>query len=227
MIVLIPAYEPHQHLVRLVADISADDPGQRVVVVDDGSGPAFAGVFDAVRAEGAEVIGHPLNRGKGVALRAGFDHIATTYPGHDVVSADCDGQHARPDIRRVGAVVSEHPGSIVLGARRFGDDVPWRSRFGNDVTKKLFGVITGHHLTDTQTGLRGYSASLLPWLSTVAGDHFEYELEVLLEATRSGIGLHEVPIETIYLDDNRSSHFRPVRDSVRVYVPLFRSALRR
>lgn len=225
MIVLIPAYEPDDHLAGLVADIAADDPTQRVVVVDDGSGSAYRSAFDAVRSRGAEVIAHPENRGKGAALRTGFAHIAAAFPGDDVVTADCDGQHTVVDIRRVAAALAERPGAVVLGARCFSGGVPWRSRLGNDATKHLFRLITGRRLADTQTGLRGYSASLLPWLATIAGDHYEYELEVLLAATRSAVPLHEVPIEAIYLSGNRSSHFRPVRDSVRVYVPLVRFAL--
>jgi glycosyltransferase involved in cell wall biosynthesis len=227
VIVLIPAYEPDEHLVDLVAGIRTDDPDQRVLVVDDGSGIAHASVFAAVRAQGAEVIAHRTNRGKGAALRTGFAWIVEHHHGHDVVCADCDGQHVPADIRRVGAAVAEHPGSVVLGARSFGGEVPWRCRFGNDVTKRLFGLVTGTRLGDTQTGLRGYSADLLAWLATVAGDHFEYELEVLLDATRRAVPIVEVPIRTIYLEHNRSSHFRPVRDSVRVYVPLLRFALRR
>lgn len=226
MIVLIPAYEPDEHLVGLVNDIVEADPTQRIVVVDDGSGRAYQPVFDAVRSGGAEVIAHLVNRGKGAALRTGFAHIAAAHPGDDVVTADCDGQHTLVDIRSVAVALAERPGALVLGARSFRGGMPWRSRIGNDATKHLFRMITGRRLADTQTGLRGYSSALLPWLATIEGDHFEYELEVLLEATRSEVPLHEVPIEAIYLSGNRSSHFRPVCDSVRVYLPLFRFALR-
>ena len=66
---------------------------------------------------------------------------------------------------------------------------------------------------------------MLPWLQTVSGERFEYELNALLEAKRAGIGFHEVPIETIYLDGNQSSHFRAVRDSVRVYLPFLKFSL--
>ncbi|MGH1506102.1 MAG: GtrA family protein [Acidimicrobiales bacterium] len=233
MIILIPAYEPGDELVPLLQAIWATDPDQRVVVVDDGSGPAYAEVFNRAAACGAEVIGHPVNMGKGYALRAGFAHIAAVHPGHDVVSADSDGQHRLADIRNVAArlaaarlAAADGPAGcpIVLGARRFTGDVPLRSRFGNSVTTFLFGRLTGLGVTDTQTGLRGYPASLLGWLHQIEGDRFEYELEVLLAADRAGIEVVEVPIETVYLDDNESSHFHPIRDSFRVYVPLARFA---
>ena len=78
---------------------------------------------------------------------------------------------------------------------------------------------------DTQTGLRGYPAWMLGWLQTIEGDRFEYELEVFLAARRAGVELHEVPIATIYLEDNASSHFHPVRDSIRVYVPFLKFSM--
>ena len=225
MIILIPAYEPDTRLVDLVEAIRTAEPHQRIVIVDDGSGPDFARIFDLAALLGADVIGHPVNRGKGVALRTGFAHIAEHAPGHDVVCADCDGQHTLTDIERVADALRTHGTSIVLGARQFAGDVPARSRFGNTVTRFVFDLVTGHRLQDTQTGLRGYPASMLGWLQTIPGDRFEYELDVLLAAERSGFGFHEVPIATIYLDENRSSHFRTIRDSIRVYVPVVKFCL--
>ncbi|MEZ5207629.1 MAG: bifunctional glycosyltransferase family 2/GtrA family protein [Acidimicrobiales bacterium] len=225
MIVLIPAYEPDQRLVDLIRAIRSTEPDQRIVVVDDGSGPAYGDVFAAARFAGADVIGHPTNRGKGYALRAGFAHIRRRHPGEDVVCADCDGQHTLADLTKVAEALRAHRDGIVLGARQFVGDVPARSRFGNTVTRVLFGRVTGIPLTDTQTGLRGYPAWMLGWLDTIGGDRFEYELDVLLAARRAGFAFHEVPIETIYLDDNASSHFRTFRDSFRVYVPLVKFSL--
>jgi glycosyltransferase involved in cell wall biosynthesis len=223
MIVLIPAYEPDQKLVDLVTSLR--HRGQTVVVVDDGSGPDHQPVFQQARALGCDVIGHLPNRGKGYALKRGFRHIATAYPGRDVVCADCDGQHRLTDIAAVASAVREHRAGIVLGARRFAGGVPLRSRFGNDVTRMVFRLSTGLRLQDTQTGLRAYPAWMLGWLQTIEGDRFEYELEVLLAARRAGVELHEVPIATIYLEENASSHFHPVRDSIRVYVPFLKFSM--
>lgn len=223
MVILIPAYEPDHELVDLVTELRTC--GQTVVVVDDGSGPEYLPVFQACRAVGCDVISHLPNRGKGYALKRGFRHIATHYPAHDVVCADCDGQHTLPDVARVAEAVHEHRAGIVLGARQFVGDVPARSRFGNDVTRLVFRATTGRRLQDTQTGLRGYPAWMLGWLQSIDGDRFEYELQVLLAARREGIELHEVPISTIYLEENASSHFHPVRDSIRVYVPFLKFSM--
>ena len=120
MIVLIPAYEPDHRLVGLVDELH--DAGQRVVVVDDGSGPAYAAVFEAVRRRGGTVLTHPVNRGKGAALKTGFQYAG----GDDVVCADADGQHRVEDILRVAAQV-ERTGRTTLGVRQFTGPVPLRS----------------------------------------------------------------------------------------------------
>lgn len=222
MIVLIPAYEPDDRLVDLVRSLRAADSGLGVLVVDDGSGPAYTAVFDAVRALGASVLTQPANVGKGHALKVGFAHIESHHPGADVVCADCDGQHSVVDILRVATRVRESEAAMVLGARQFSGRVPARSRVGNVITRRMFSLATGRALHDTQTGLRGYPAAVLGWLQTVPGERFEYELNLLLEATATRREIEEIAIATIYLDGNSSSHFRPVADSVRIYSPLLK-----
>lgn len=222
MIVLIPAYEPDLALVSLVRELARHLPDATVVVVDDGSGPSYRELFDVVGDAGAHVLRVPLNRGKGVALKLGFAWAARHAPGQAVVCADCDGQHTPTDIARVAAHVE--PGGIVLGGRRFTGEVPLRSRVGNTASRWVFRAVSGAAVHDTQTGLRGYPGELLPWLASVSGTRFEYEFNVLLGARAAGVRISEVPIETIYLDANAASHFRPVRDSLRIYAPLLRFA---
>ncbi|QTE27991.1 glycosyltransferase [Pengzhenrongella sicca] len=225
MIVLIPAYEPDDRLVRLVESIRRAAPQLHVVVVDDGSGSAYTEVFAAARARGAAVIGYAANRGKGSALKSGFRHAARAFPGEAVVCADCDGQHDVADILRVAGRVEPSGRTMVLGSRRFTGRVPPRSRLGNAATAVAFRLVTRVRLHDTQTGLRAYPAAMLPWLATVDGDRFEYELNLLLHAAGAGYAVEEVEIATIYLAGNASSHFRPVLDSLRIYAPLAKFAL--
>ncbi|WP_426764207.1 GtrA family protein [Pseudarthrobacter sp. 1G09] len=228
MIILIPAYEPDHHLPALIRRIRAAEPWTAVVVVDDGSGPAYKDVFDDVRALGCHVLSYARNRGKGFALKAGFGFIADNLPGHDVVCADGDGQHMVTDILRVAGKLhgngSDPRGAatMVLGSRSFTGDVPARSRLGNTATKALFTLATGERIPDTQTGLRGYPAAMLPWLRSVRGDRYEYELNMLLEAKNAGYSIQSIDIATVYLDHNAGSHFRPLADSVRIYAPLLK-----
>lgn len=223
MIILVPVYQAGHQLRTLVAELRASTPDSPIVIVDDGSGPASAPVLDAVRHLGCTVLHHGINRGKGVALKTGFRYVAQTHPGEDVVCADADGQHHVADILRVGEQVRA-TGRMVLGVRRFDGQVPLRSRIGNGITKLLFHAVTGRPVQDTQTGLRAYPAALLDWLTTIPGERFEYEMNVLLHAAGDGHPIDETVIATTYLDDNASSHFGPLTDSVRIYRPLLRFA---
>lgn len=222
MWVLIPSYEPDARLPELVARIA---PHARVLVVDDGSGDPFRELFTASGRAGAVVVTHSENEGKAAALRTGFRWLIDNAPGDVVVCADSDGQHLPADVLAVGTHASERaaaglPDAIVLGARGFTGKVPLRSRLGNTVTSLLVAAVTGRRLADTQTGLRAYPPTLLSWLLDVRGERFAYELRMLLDAAREGVPVVEIPIDTVYLEHNESSHFRPIADSWRVMLPV-------
>lgn len=224
MIILIPSYEPGAHLVPLVRAVRDLEPDARIVIVDDGSSEAFADVFaDAARA-GATVLRHPVNRGKGAALKTGLGFIADRHPGDHVVTADADGQHTPVDISRVAEALRDDASRgdtcLILGVRDFRGDVPLRSRVGNAVARGMFRAAAGWRASDTQTGLRGIPSEMLSWARRVPGDRFEYEIEMLLRLGRSGGTAREIPVETVYLEHNASSHFRPLIDSLRVTLPL-------
>jgi glycosyltransferase involved in cell wall biosynthesis len=215
-VVLLPVYRPGPRLTALVTDLLADD-WAAIVVVDDGSGAEAATHLARLQAHGCTILRHSVNRGKGAALKTGLRHVAAAYPGCAVVCADADGQHRAEDLRRV--VERAEPGRFVLGVRRV-EQMPARSRFGNTVTRALFRAATGHRVTDTQTGLRVFPAALLEQLCAVPGEHFEYEMNVLLEAARTGQAIDEVEIPTRYLDGNEGSNFSGITDSIRVYRAL-------
>lgn len=223
-VVVIPALEPGPELVELVAALAAH--GVESVVVDDGSGPDHAVTFDVCAVLGAHVLHLPVNRGKGAALRAAFALVQSELPGRGVVTADADGQHTLADVLAViDALDAPRPDDagerIVLGVRSFAfGEVPLRSWLGNAVSARVFEAVAGVRLGDTQTGLRGLPASLLAWAGTVPGDRYEYEYTLLVAAARSGITLQQLPISTVYLEDNAASHFRPLRDSLRVLAPV-------
>ncbi len=218
MIILIPSFQPSGALSQVVSAIV--EHVDHVVVVDDGSGPDYAGRFDEIDMAGVTVLRHPTNRGKGRALKTGFHFIRHEWPGHAVVTADGDGQHLTHDILKVAATLSTQPSGLVLGGRSFDGRVPARSRFGNTVSRALFRLAVGARVGDTQTGLRGIPADLLEWAEQVPGERFDYELVMLVRAAEASIPLVEIEITTVYLDGNSSSHFRPVRDSIRVTWPL-------
>ncbi len=224
VIVLIPAYEPDHRLLDLIDALGAGPDAPHIVVVDDGSGPAYAATFAQAWARGTTVLAHRANLGKGRALRTGLEHIRSAHPGQDVVAADSDGQHLPVDIRRVGERVRREGDALVLGARAFVGRVPRRSRIGNEATRWAVRLACELSLRDTQTGLRGYPAGLIGLLLAVPGDRFEWEMSALLEAHSRGVRIVEVPIATVYHDGNAGTHFRPIADSARVYAPVLRFA---
>lgn len=223
---LIPAYNPSHNLVALVRDLAAADFAA-IIVVNDGSTRECDPVFAAIGAiDRAIVLEHSVNLGKGAALKTGLNHACCCFGDHiGVVTIDADGQHLVTDARQVAAALAAHPESLVVGARSFGKDVPWRSKFGNNLTKYLFRLLVGQKLTDTQSGLRGIPRSLVRSLLKIRANGYEFELDMLLACKYSGRHILEQPITTVYIGQNQSSHFNPVVDSMRIYFVLFRFTL--
>jgi len=219
--VVIPAYEPDVGLESLVRDLANEFP---VLIVDDGSGGAYAGIFRSAEEMGAVVLRHDVNRGKGAALKTAFRYLLANGAPTHAVTADADGQHSVQDIFSIASALSQFPDMLILGSRDV-SRMPPRSRLGNTITRTVFRLFTGLAISDTQTGLRGIPASLLERMTTVPGDRYEYEMNVLLTLKKWGVACKEIPIRTIYLNGNRSSHFHPVRDGLRVFSRLFRYAL--
>ena len=217
-IALIPAYEPETILLDVLQKIR--ESGIAAVVVDDGSGQAFADIFKKA-AEFAVILAHQENRGKGFALKTGLQYISEHFDGQYVaVTADADGQHQISDILKVCEAAEQNPDALVLGSRLMHENVPLRSRFGNAVTRCIYGLSTGLNVHDTQTGLRAFSSSLIPDLLKIKGDRYEYEMNVLLEFSRRKIPIKEIEISTIYINNNSASHFDTIKDSYRIYKEI-------
>jgi glycosyltransferase involved in cell wall biosynthesis len=222
IVVLIPAWRPEPQLVEIVSALVVEGAGA-VILVDDGNdGDALTIMLQAAAVPRVMVVRHATNRGKGRALKSGIALFLEQFPDFSgIVTADADGQHTVCDILAVARELRDR-NVVVLGSRTFSADVPLRSRFGNVLTRKVFGLATGVKLSDTQTGLRGIPASRLREILLLEGERYEYEMTVLAHLCRQGLRPIEVPIETVYIDNNRSSHFDPVRDSMRIYYVLLR-----
>lgn len=218
--VIIPSLEPDERLPGLLADMK--EAGiENIVLVDDGSGPEYAPVFErAQRQFGCTVLRHAVNLGKGRALKTAFNHCLNTWPdAPGAITADSDGQHSAADILRFMKEMTAHPDSLLLGCRDFDDPgVPFNSRWGNKITCFMFKALCGVSVSDTQTGLRGVPTAFMRRLMRVPGERFEFESNMLIE-TRDRVAIRELSIQTIYdSKENHTSHFHPLRDSARIYA---------
>lgn len=219
-IVVIPSYMPNEKLIGLVDDLHSR--GFTIVVVNDGSSPDKDVIFDAVSSK-ATVVHHDVNRGKGAAIKTGLKYIKKHHPQPCViVTADSDGQHLPDDIEKVCKNALAHPDFFIIGSRNVNIESPPKSSFGNYVIRHIFYYVTLRTIHDTQSGLRAFSDSFLDRLILIKGDRYEYEMKVLLNLVKSHIPIAEVPVHTIYFDNNSSTHFRVMRDSLRILREVFR-----
>jgi putative flippase GtrA len=224
--VLIPAYNPTERLIGIVRGL-AESGFASIVVVNDGSDAGYDPLFDAVAATGqVTLLRHAVNLGKGAALKTGLNHAFCHFRDHTgVVTVDADGQHLAEDARNVALSLRKNPDALVVGARGFDTEVPIRSRIGNWVTRHLFRFLIGQKLTDTQSGLRGIPMGFIPSLLKIPFSGYEFELDMLLACKYTGRRIVEVPIRTVYLEGNISSHFNPLIDSTKIYFVLLRFTL--
>lgn len=220
---IVPAYHPTEDMIPMLERFLAH-PEFVPVVVNDGSGPEYDAIFARVPAA-CVLLKHEVNRGKGAALKTAIGYVLDHLPECDLaVTADADGQHTYKDILRVVETARSHPGTLVLGSRAFDGNVPFRSRFGNGVTRQVFAIASGVKVRDTQTGLRAFDRACMAKFRDIPGERYEYEINMLLYAAREGIEIREETIETIYLDDNAASSFHPFRDSFKIYACILKFA---
>ena len=217
--VVLPSLDPDEKLVAVI-DGLLEYGFSDIILVNDGSKPENLHYFEDAAAQHPEItlLHHPVNRGKGAALKTAFTWFLKNRPDYaGVVTVDGDNQHHPEDTRNC----AEHmlrDGKIVLGCRDFDlPHVPFRSRKGNKITSAIFKIFCGMTLSDTQTGLRAIPMQYLSTLNGVYGDRFEYETNMLLAMKKYDLAFEEVKIRTVYIEENKSSHFRAVRDSWRIY----------
>lgn len=224
--ILLPAYQPESALLELCYSLLRADPARTVVVVNDGSSANYQPVFDAVaQVPGVELLVHKSNRGKGAALKTAFKFVSSVLGADDghhiVVTCDADGQHAVPDVEKLIKAATLNSNALFIGARQFDKAVPLRSRLGNILTRWILWAY-GFAITDTQSGLRALPAAWLTDLLNIRQNRYEFETEMLFLLKNRGRDIQEIPISTIYINDNQSSHFRPLVDSLRIYFVLMR-----
>ncbi len=225
--VIIPSLNPDEKLMNTARGM-IEKGFSDVILVDDGSDEAHRKEFEKIRTEYPDnitVLVHEVNKGKGRAMKTAFEYVLKQRPDSlGVVTVDGDGQHTPADAAKcIDAMIEKK--AFIIGCRDFSlPQVPLRSRLGNIITRNVFRYVCGIKISDTQTGLRAVPAQYLEYMTTVDGDRYEYETNQLLKIGSDRIPYAEIPIETVYIDDNQTSHFHPLRDSARIYGVIFKFA---
>jgi glycosyltransferase involved in cell wall biosynthesis len=225
-VVIIPAYNPPEMLVDLVEQV-LKRTDWHVVVVDDGTRAELKPIFSSIASRGVLILTHAVNLGKGAALKTGMNY-ALSHFGHEItlLTLDADGQHLVKDLEAVAKAAAIHPSALVLGVRDLGyGSTPLRSFVGNKFTKLVVHALVGLRVTDTQTGLRALPGSFAAKLLRMESNGYEFELEMLVAARHMRLQIIERTIETVYSVGNKSSHFRPIVDSIKIYLVLLRFLL--
>lgn len=225
-VILIPAYNPDDKLIRLIDElIFLKIP---IVVVNDGSDKCFNYIFEIIKSKSrVKVINHEINWGKGAALKTGIKYIMENYKEcTGIVTADADGQHLPKDIIKMGDCINKNPNSLILGVRDFNkENIPLKSRLGNKITSLIFLLVAHKNCRDTQTGLRGIPKYLFNKCLSIEGDRYEYEMNMLMKMARDNIEFIYEEITTVYIENNKSSHFNPISDSIKIYFNILKFSL--
>lgn len=214
--VIVPVYNPIEEITNKFIE-ELEKEFKNIIIINDGSTNVNKKYFDTFKKH--TVLTHHINQGKGRAMKTAFNYLleeVNTFKG--AVVADCDFQHSVKDIKAVSNEVIKNPKKLILGCRDFDNTiVPLRSKLGNKITRSVFQIFVGINISDTQTGLRGYSKELMPTFLSISGERYEYETNMLINVKEQDIKIKEVKIETIYIDGNKSSHFHAIKDSFRIY----------
>jgi glycosyltransferase involved in cell wall biosynthesis len=212
--VIVPTYNNEQTLQRVVESVLKFT--HQVIVVNDGSTDSTANIIKTLPQ--VSVVAYVKNRGKGFALRQGFNR-AIELGYQYAISIDSDGQHYAEDLPQFLEKLKTHPAAIIIGARNMDQaSVPGKSNFGRNFSNFWFWFETGLRMNDTQSGYRLYPLGPLAQINFIT-KKFEFEVEVLVRAAWHGIEIIEIPVRVFYPEkDKRISHFRPIKDFARISV---------
>lgn len=222
IVILIPSLEPNIKFIQYLKSLLLEF--EKIYVVNDGSSKKYDPIFLKIKKSGINVLKNNVNLGKGRALKNGINQILNDNKNIlGIVTADSDGQHSIADIKACAIELQKNPDKLILGVRDFNDEkVPFKSKYGNKITRTVFKLFLGMNLKDTQTGLRAFGVTFMKAILKVKGERFEFETNMLIEAKNMDVDILEVPIKTIYINENRSSHFNALKDSILIYKLFFK-----
>lgn len=213
--ILIPGYNEEKTIGQVVS--KARKVISNVVVIDDGS---TDNTYQIAKDAGAVVIRHEVNKGKGSALKTGFQY-ALEHNYQAVITMDSDGQHDVDDIPSFLDALSEKKADIVIGSRMKDiSTMPAIRKVTNKLTSLVSSILMHQKVDDSQSGFRLINSDVLRSI-TLETDRYDTESEILIKASRAGFRITSVPIKTIY--GQEKSKINPLIDTYRFIRLVFRS----
>lgn len=212
LLVAVPTYNNATTLGDVLSRLLSQ--GFHVLVINDGCTDNTEEILS--QCSGITIVRHPKNIGKGAAIRSAFEWALNNGYKY-VVTIDSDGQHYPEDLPLFVESIQKNPDTLLVGARDLeAKNMPKRNTRANRWSNFWFKVTTGITLEDTQTGYRLYPIRRLQNISLISGK-YEYEMEILVRASWRDIPIKSIPIRVYYpSQEKRVSHFRPLRDLMRI-----------
>jgi len=211
---VIPAYNPDQRLYDLINEVRVYFP--QIVVVNDGSKADTLPIFNQLSFDNVKILTHDTNQGVGAAYKTAINYIYQHTQNNKIIgmiTADADGQHLVDDIVKVTQCLNQNPTKVIIGARTFTKDIPLRSFIGNRSMCWIVKIVFRRDIADCQSGLRAIPYQYMRVYLETKQNRFDFVIASLLNFFKNKIPVVSEPIKTVYIDDNKSSHFRPIKDS--------------
>ena len=212
--IVVPTFNNDQSLAGVIQDLLSYT--HNIIIVNDGS----TDNTDQILKEHPqlEILTFEQNRGKGSALREGFQ-LAEKLGFEYAISIDSDGQHYPDDLavflNELESKTPSGPEILLVGDRNMGQDgIPGKSSTGNKFSNFWYLAVTGINLSDTQSGYRLYPLKIINPIK-IYTRKFEYEIEIIVKAAWRGVDVRNIPIKVLY-PENRVTHFRPFLDISRI-----------
>lgn len=215
--IVIPVYNPPEQFMPFMRSLTQSTTAP-IIIVNDGSSDIYAALFQSITEfKNVTLLTHDANQGKGAALKTAMHHVLKNIPSsHGIITADADGQHVSVDIIACETLARTKTNELLIGTRVSRSHMPLKSRTGNAITRTALKFLHGTHVGDTQSGLRYIPMTLIRHCIESHFNKYDFELDMLIRAVYASVPITEFPIETIYLNKNRASHYKTVRDSTYV-----------
>ncbi len=230
IVIVIPTYNPSELLLKTLKDLSQfpEFYDIRRIIVNDGSNASNKYLSSLKKEQNVILIDHKINKGKGAAIKTALREIINTMPWVEyMITVDSDGQHRGSDVLSVFQSILEKGEGVHIGTRCLSkDSTPLRSYIGNVVSRKVFGWMHRCNLHDTQSGLKAYPRQSFNLLLSLSGNRYEFEMEAIIKIIHEKIKIFEIPIATVYFNNNRASHFKPLKDSFQVLWVMLTARMR-